>query len=59
MADYTPTRQAQSGGIAKGSPNTGKAFSGKGGDGLAKAWANQTAKPSVRVDMAKAKMKVR
>lgn len=59
MADYAPTRSAQTGGVSKGSPNTGKAFSGKGGDGLAKAWANQTAKPSAKVDMSKARKKVR
>lgn len=29
------------------------------GDGLGKAWANQTAKPSARVDMSAAKRKVR
>ena len=51
--------EAQSGGVAKGKPNTGKAFSGKGGDGLKTAWANQTAKPSVLTNMDAAKKKVR
>lgn len=54
-----PTKMAQSGGVSKGSPNTGKDPGVRGGDGLKQAWSNQTAKPSVLTDMSAAKKRVR
>lgn len=54
-----PTRIAQSGGVSKGSPNSGKDPGVRGGNGLKTAWADQTSKPSVLTDMSAAKKRVR
>lgn len=52
-------KQAQSGGVSKGSRNTGRDPGVRGGDGLKTAWADQTSKPSVLTDMSAAKKRVR
>jgi hypothetical protein len=52
-------RMAQSGGVSKGSRNTGRDPGVKGGDGLKTAWGDQTSKPSVLTDMSAAKKRVR
>ena len=50
---------AQSGGVAKGTPGGGGRTMMPKGDGLDKAWANQTAKPSAMTNMKAARQKVR
>lgn len=55
-------KMAQSGGVSKGTPSRPADPGGSSrtkGDGLKTAWADQTAKPSVLVNMNAAKKRVR
>lgn len=59
MGGSNVVAQAQSGGVSKGSPNTGRDPGVRGGDGLKTAWGDQTSKPSVLTNMDAAKKRVR
>ena len=60
MKDSSLVRAAQAAGPqGKTAPAGGGRQTMPKGDGLPQAWANQTAKPSVRIDMKMARVKVR